>query len=133
MNEILIKYKQPIKFTCSSILSAIIDLTLFRLIMLIQIDKYYLIIFATVVARIISSIVNFTINKLWSFNSKGKTINEAKGYTCLFIVKMLLSSLLVSLLSNIAVDILFIKVGVDILLFFMAYYVQKKYIFKGKL
>src|SRR5574344_1320148 len=133
MKEIIKKYKTPIKFTCSSMFSALIDLIIFRLLMLLPIDKYMAIGIGTVVARIISSIVNFIINKWWSFESKGKTTKEAMQFFILFLVKMLLSSGMVSLLSNIPIDIVFIKMFVDILLFFMAYYIQKKYIFKGKL
>src|SRR5574344_1962570 len=124
MKEIIKKYKTPIKFTCSSMFSALIDLIIFRLLMLLPIDKYMAIGIGTVVARIISSIVNFIINKWWSFESKGKTTKEAMQFFILFLVKMLLSSGMVSLLSNIPIDIL---------LFFMAYYIQKKYIYKGKL
>lgn len=131
MKELLVKYKQPIKFTCSSVISAIIDLSIFRIIMILPVDKYYLITIATIISRIVSSIVNFFINKKWSFESKGKTKKEIFRFTILFVVKMGLSSLLVSLLSNINIDILFIKMGVDIILFFMAYYVQKKYIFNN--
>ena len=83
-------------------------------------------------ARIASSIVNFIINKKWSFESKGSTTKEAIGFSILFVVKMLLSSSLVYLLSNIKINLTILKSFVDICLFFFSYLVQDKIIFKGR-
>lgn len=132
MKKIISKYQKEIKFTLSSIFSSVIDLGLFRIIMCITfIDDNLLITSATIISRCVSSIVNFFINKKWSFASKGRTSKEAIEFFFLFIFKMGLSSFLVTILtSKINIDIIFTKAFVDIVLFFFAYYVQNTIIFK---
>lgn len=118
------------KACISSITSAAIDLGIFTLISRGS-SKFIIISVATVVARVISTICNFTINKLWTFKSDGSVTEEGILFFILFIVKMLLSSILVWLFNKyIIINQTVLKSIVDILLFFASYMVQKKLIFK---
>ena len=120
-----------IKASISSMISAGIDLGIYTLIAGDS-SIYYIILIATVVARIISSLVNFIINKKWAFKSNGKTTKELIYFYILFIAKLLASSLLVWSLSNTNINHTILKALVDIFLFFISYYIQSKYIFKNK-
>ena len=127
--ENIIKF---IKAELSSNISAVVDLGLYYLISNNS-NKFYIIMFATIIYRITYATINFIINKFWAFKSTGKTTKEALYFFILFIVKMLLSGLLVYLISKfIKLNNTIIKIFVDILLFFISYYIQNKYIFKNK-
>ena len=118
-----------IKASISSIISACVDLGLFSLICHNN-NAFLIIMIGTVVARVVSAIINFIINKYWAFQSKGRTTKEATLFFILFILKMLISSLLVWLLiKKIHLNKTIIKSIIDILLFFVSYIIQKKFIF----
>ena len=93
--------------------------------------KYFFIVLSTVIARIISGTVNFIINRNYAFKSTGRVRVELVSYTILFIIKMILSSLIVAYLSTkfMNVNETVIKIIVDTLLFFGSFYIQDKYIF----
>ena len=118
-------YKQPLKFLLASITSALIDLILFSV--MISVKKS--IILSTAFSRVISGMFNFSLNKKWSFKSKGNIKKEGLKYLALFIIQMLLSSVLVTLLCYTYLNIIFIKIIVDLSLFIISYFIQKKYIF----
>ena len=125
-----------IKFSMSGIISFIIDYLLFLLFANIIFKGYdlkNLILVSTVLSRIISSAINFTLNKTVVFNNKGNenTILLIVKYYTLCIVQMLLSAgivygvcCFVSLSKNI------VKIIVDLILFFVSYKIQKEIIFK---
>ncbi len=79
-----------------------------------------------------SGIVNFIINRCYAFKSTGKVKIELLEYFILFIIKMILSSLIVAYLSMKFMDIneTLIKMFVDTILFFGSFYIQDKFIFK---
>jgi len=125
------KVKIFIKTSISSIVSAIVDLSMFYILSNIFERKYFFIVLATVLARIISGTVNFIINRNYAFKSTGRVRVELVSYTILFIIKMILSSLIVAYLSTkfMNVNETVIKIIVDTLLFFGSFYIQDKYIF----
>ena len=135
----MIKIPQFVKFTMSSLLSCGVDFLFFFLVSFIG-SKFFgldskdsqLIITATVIARIISTIVNFTINKLWAFQSKKSATREVILFTILFLAKMAASAALVSYIASldfVKIQTLYIKMIVDSILFFVSYAVQKLFIF----
>ena len=126
------KIKIFIKTSISSIISACVDLGLFFLLTNIFSREYIYIILATIIARIASGVVNFYINRNYAFISNGNVKVELVSYTLLFIVKMLLSSIIVAYLSMkfLNVNETIIKVLVDSILFFGSFYIQDRYIFK---
>ena len=125
------KVKIFIKTSISSIVSAIVDLSMFYILSNIFERKYFFIVLSTVIARIISGTVNFIINRNYAFKSTGRVRVELVSYTILFIIKMILSSLIVAYLSTkfMNVNETIIKIIVDTLLFFGSFYIQDKYIF----
>jgi|APSaa5957512535_1039671.scaffolds.fasta_scaffold38561_2 glycosyltransferase involved in cell wall biosynthesis len=118
------------KFSVSSLLSFGLDIALFALFL-----SYFQSIFiATIVARTISGVFNFVLNRNFVFqvNKKSNLIKESIGYIILWSVLAILSGLIVSFAQGSPAYIVIpLKVSVDLLLFFMAFYVQKNIIFKG--
>lgn len=126
--------KEYIKFILSSFFSSLIDIVLFSLLLKLfsfQSDNFK-ILFATFLARLISSLFNFNINKIFVFKSHENSNNILIKYYVLCIIKMFLSALLVLFIHNIFdfINETVIKIIIDVILYFISYKVQKKYIFK---
>jgi len=123
-------YKPFIKNIASSLLSAIVDITSFML--LVHVGNR--IFSATVIARVMSGIFNFSLNKIWVFEMKDShnTRNESLKYLALFIMQMIFSGLLTQTLSNVLNfhnSLLFSKILVDCFLFVTNFIVQRFWIF----
>ena len=128
------KIKIFFKTSISSIISAGVDLSVFYFLSTVFERKYFYVVLATVIARLFSGTVNFLINKFYAFQSTGRVRVELVSYTILFIIKMILSSLIVAYLSTTftTTNETFIKIIVDVILFFASFYIQDKYIFNEK-
>jgi putative flippase GtrA len=127
-------YKPFIKNIASSLLSAIVDITSFMVLVNVG-GKIFS---ATVIARVISGIFNFSLNKIWVFKMKDShnTRNESFKYLALFTMQMILSGLLTDVLSNALSfhnSLLFSKILVDCFLFITNYMVQRFWIFPPKI
>lgn len=130
VKDSIIIYLNILKYSLSSLISALTDLSLFTVFAnLIFGTGYAGILAATVGARLISGGVNFSFNKYWVFQSKKRPAKEAFKYFCLFCCQMMTSWLLVSGLSSLPLNLTVIKVLVDSSLFFISYQIQKRYIF----
>lgn len=119
------------KYLSSSILSFLLDILVFTVILLWMPGKSYEIItFATVIARILSSIFNFVLNRFFVFQAGTK--KSIFGYFSLVLIQMFISATLVYLVSNIIIsgNTSVIKICVDTILFIVSYVVQKKLIFR---
>lgn len=131
--DTILLFKTPIKFAASSLSCYIIELTAFSLLSIFLFSKNALgILISTVIARVISGAVNFTLNKKWSFQNNKKWTGQFLKYAVLFVCQMTLSWLLVTLLSSLPAPITIIKAGVDLVLFALNYLVQKNWVFKTK-
>lgn len=129
-----VMFNEFFKFTVSGIASFLIDISLFTLFLFIiklfiKDNSLVAITLSTILSRLMSSLFNFYMNKLFVFNSKNK--NTMLRYYMLCITQMFLSSICVSLLfyltkSNESIC----KVIVDGILFIISFNVQKKYIFR---
>ena len=124
------------KYIFSSISSCLIDLALFALLCSLMRGKVtgYVAI-STVLARVVSGIYNYLITYLVVFKSKEKISTSGMKFLVLAIVQMSLSAALVtgfcSLLPG-APEIA-VKAVVDVILFFISFTIQQKYIFgKGR-
>ena len=92
------------------------------------------VVLATVVARLISGLFNFFVNKRFVFDSHAAARKVLPRYLCVFVLIMLLSAFLTSTLhlwtgwsDRIA------KIPVDLLLFFLSYRIQRNWVFaKGE-
>lgn len=129
-------YKQILKYILSSVGSFVIDIGLFFLLMLFMSGSKAAELICTVIARIASSLFNYTFNKKIVFGNKGSTLKTAIKYYALCIPQMLVSAGLVTLVSNIfsaegAGLVTGIKIIIDVFLFICSYIIQKKWVFKN--
>lgn len=122
-----------IKYSAVSIISCIVDILLFKIFLSVlpfKIDKDNLIIVSTVFARIISSLVNYGLNKKVSFNSNKNISNTIIKYYILCIVQMFVSGFLVSRIYIFTgFSEVIIKLVVDTILFIVNYRIQRMFIF----
>lgn len=121
------------KYILSSFSSSIIDILMFSLLchsFRNSTSKMY-IAYSTVLARILSAIYNYVINYKLVFSSNKKITNSAPRYFILAIIQMTLSAALTtfgSFIFKTASEVI-IKICVDAVLFFINYYLQKKYVY----
>lgn len=125
--------KTPLRYLCSSILCAIVDLALFTIVCHIQ-GKIAgeQILAATIIARIASGILNFILNRTWSFSSHSMARAQVMKYAALFCTQMFLSSFFVTRLVWMPVSKTVVKAVVDSILFCVSYIVQKNWVFQAK-
>lgn len=146
----LVVLKNFFKFMISSILSWLVDIGLFTLLVYLlegkltsEINVFGLfklstnVLVCTAAARVVSSIVNFIINRKTVFKSADNVASTAVRYYILVICQLLASSILVDIF---AVDLLnvtgiletVVKCIVDICLFIASYGIQRGWVFKNK-
>lgn len=121
------------KYTVSSLSSSLIDLGLFQIITLLlsRTNLTVQIWGATIIARIISSLYNYFVNKTIVFESSHDGNKTLIKYYALVVIQMCASAALVYLFVNIiGLPKIIIKIIVDILLFFASFKIQKKWVFR---
>ena len=116
-------YKDFFKYVISAGLSFILDLGLFNLF-----GIWFKVFTSTIIARVLSSIFNFTLNKNYVFENKTK--HTFYKYVCLCIFTMFMSATFVTLFTKTGLNKNICKIIVDTVLFIFNYFVQKMYIFK---
>lgn len=130
IDSILI-YRMFLSYSLSSIASFLVDIGMYALFILILqpfFDAAH-VVMATVLARVISSLFNYYVNRTVVFHSNPR--RSLVKYFSLVGMQMAASALLVYLLF-----LLFrngevvLKVIVDSFLFIVSYYVQKRWVFK---
>lgn len=129
IKDLIKKYETFIKYIIVAVVSFLIDIGLFTAF------NYLIknIIIATIIARCISSFVNYLLNKNQVFNSEEKTKTTIIKYYSLVIIQMLISALLVdNLYKVIKINATIIKIPVEFMLFICNYLIQKIIIFKNK-
>ena len=121
-----------IKYSCSSLSAAVIDLIAFSIFSGIfgKFSVEVKIWCATVFARIISSLFNYKINEKVVFKSKNKKKSTIFKYYLLVIIQMSCSAFLVSILNKYLIsNAVIAKFIIDALLFLVSYQIQRKFIF----
>ncbi len=136
VRDSLLIYKQFFRFSGSSIACACVDLGLFALITaLFNLNTAALVALATVLARLTSGALNFTLNRRWSFTDsgsrRGSISSQATRYLVLFFAQMLASMTLVTMLSFLPLPLVGVKMFVDGTLFVVSYFVQRNWVFKA--
>lgn len=124
------------KFFLSSGLSALIDYGVFTVLVCLlaaNTDRSVRILVATVAARVISSVCNYVMNRKAVFQSKASVNASLVKYYVLCICQMGVSYGLVLLFSgwlNLqGFTESLIKIVVDVMLFFISFQIQKKWVF----
>ncbi len=128
IKKLLNKYETFLKYILVAGISFVIDATLFYIFnTLCLLD----IILATIIARCISSFINYLLNRDKVFKSNVSKAESLLKYYGLVVVQMMVSALVVKGLSKIIpVNPVFIKVPVEFILFICNYLIQKIFIFK---
>lgn len=119
-----------IKFISTSLFSSIVDLGLAWLLMFVfkSYGSFMQIMLATIIARVISIFVNYSLNSKYVF--KGNE-HAFKRYLCLALGLMILSGLFVFIVVDIcSFNELIVKPVVDGILFLLSYSIQNKWVFK---
>lgn len=120
------------KFFVSAVSSSVIDLLAFTLICYLLKGKTELyVLFSAIIARLISSTYNFLINFKFVFESQKAYKKPAIRYIILASVQMMLSAILTSIgvyLFPFIVEPV-TKAIVDVVLFFVSFRIQHKYVF----
>lgn len=120
-----------VKFTASSLAGTVVDLGLFWILIYFlrgQVTGYIMI--STIIARIFAILVNYNLNAKLVFKDNGERKLPFAKYMTLAVIDMFGSGLLVSwLYSIIGWNETIIKIVVDATLFFVDYWIQKKFIF----
>ena len=124
--------RKYLKYVFSSVFSCVIDLALFALFCRFFKDRTpaYITV-STLLARIISGLCNYALNYKVVFGSRQKVAASGMKYLLLALVQMSLSALLVTVGCSLlpAAPEVAVKAVVDLVLFFISYKVQQKYIF----
>ena len=132
---VLDKYMIFIKYILVSGISFVIDLLFFKFFIAIFNNIDIKILLATICARIISSFINYILNRNAVFKFKEKEskfdFKSLYKYYGLVVIQMLVSALLVTNIYNILkIDEWIIKFGVDVVIFVINFFIQKLFIFK---
>jgi glycosyltransferase involved in cell wall biosynthesis len=123
-------YFPILKFSASSLLSGILDLTL---LLLIQ-SLYSNLLLSVIGARVLSSIFNYTLNKVFVFSQGNRSgfQNSFKKYFTLVLLIMALNYGLMHLINlQLGVPLFYAKLLTEAILFIFSYFIQKKIVFKN--
>lgn len=125
----LMIYKDMFKFAPSSISSFLIDYIVYALALLVlaAVPTSLKILLANGVARVTSSIFNYSTNKRLVFKNKDSVVKTGTGYFGLALGLFILDTLLIRLFYAVfGLNLLIIKILVGALLFCLSWLVQKK-------
>lgn len=128
-------YMLILKFTLSSLASFLVDFSLFALLnwLLAGLPAGQRLLLATVGSRLCSALFNFLMNKNVVFDSTAKTGSALVRYAVLCVCQMLCSYGGVYFFSEILpVPTLLSKILVDGTLFFISFFIQRRWVFKDK-
>lgn len=128
VSELIKKYEMFIKYIFVAGISFVIDIVFFSIFKFIFVGN---IIIATILARIISSFINYLLNKDKVFKSNEKSSKTIIKYYALVVIQMLVSAFAVdNLYKLLSINATLIKVPVEFILFVCNYLIQKILIFK---
>lgn len=126
-------YKEILKFSLSSILSFILDLTLYSILLIVFRSFRYCLQTANILARIFSATFNFCINRNYVFKRKRNLKKEIIGYISLATLILILNTIILSfLVNNLLLNKILAKIIVEVTLFIISYIIQSTIIFKKK-
>jgi dolichol-phosphate mannosyltransferase len=126
-------FKNFFKFMGVSLTSFILDITLFQLFILILGFTFARrrILISTILARAGSSLFNYCMNRSVVFKSRRKWNKTIIGYYSLAVAEAVTSGLSVYLLFQLTgFREVFLKAGVDLVIFLVSYRIQKLVVFK---
>lgn len=121
-------------YTVAAALSAAIDVVMFWVsyrFIFARMPEAFCYLASTVLARILSSIVNFVLNRRYVFNSTNSSVNSAIRYYTLWLGQMLASYVGLLALQAIlpAVPAVILKALIDVILAVLSYQIQLRWVF----
>jgi len=121
-------YSLFFKYIIVAILSFVVDISLFGIFRILK----FTILNATIVARILSSILNYTLNRNKVFKSFNK--KSLLKYYILVIIQMFVSGYSVKFLHKVIVNenVIFLKIIIDLIIFIVNYYIQREWVFERR-
>lgn len=134
-----IREAKIVKYLFSAGFSFALDLFLFWLLLnvIINSNDGYSILIAAVCARVVSSFINYILNRNMVFGSNNNTRIDLKTmfqYYLLVVIQLAVSTICTIILNNfIKIDTTVIKGMIDILIFVVNYFVQKFIIFNKEI
>ena len=131
----LMIYKDMFKFALSSLSSFIVDYLVyaFFLFVMMAVPISLRILLANGIARVTSSIFNYSTNKHLVFKNKDSVAKTGSGYFALALGLFILDTLLIRLFyTAFGLNLLISKIVVGFLLFLVSWVIQKKVIFKER-
>ena len=126
-------FKELIRFSLSSLFCAAVDIGLFTLILkLLSANAISWSLFgATSIARLVSAVANFLINKKIVFESSASAFAQGKKYFMLCAIQMIFSWLILHGLTYLSSEhVVVLKITTDIFLFLTNFLVQRVFIFR---
>ena len=125
------------KFMASSLICWAVDQGLFNLLNKIILNNADdasapTVFISKVIARVISATLNFNLNRNFVFGKNGKAKKSFLRYVILCVCILLLSAGGTMLLSMAGLNSTFASMLVDLLLYFVSYRVQERWVFKGE-
>ena len=131
----LMIYKNIFKFALSSLSSFVVDYIVYAIAILFlpTVPTSFRIFLANGLARVTSSIFNYSTNKKLVFKNEDGLVKTGMGYFGLAVGLFVLDTLLIRLFYAVfGMNHLIVKIIVGILLFAVSWTVQKKFIFKER-
>lgn len=125
-------YKEIIRFSCSSLLSFLIDYGMFTLWNFVfgALGMHQVVVLSNLGARCISSVCNYTMNKKYVFKDKESIHSSAVKYFSLVVAILGMNTLLLMILVHTILPNPYVaKIIVEIIMFVVSYYVQKHFVF----
>lgn len=120
-------YKEILLFSLSSIISFVVDYTVFVLLLSLMPSQLIL---ANLGARLISATVNFSMNRRIVFKSNKAIFKSAIQYLVLAILIISINTILLSfIVYNLHINQYFAKILVEGLLFVISWLIQRYFVF----
>lgn len=128
-------FKNILKFSLSSILAFIIDFLFYSIIIRLtsSIDTGISLILSNVLARVVSSGVNYYINRKYVFKHQESVLKSALKYYALAICILILNTVMLTfIVENILSNKFIAKILVESILFIISWSIQRFFVFKKK-
>ena len=126
-------YKEIFKFCAASIICFLVDYALYciGLVFTVSLGKGLSTVVSNVFARIVSSVLNFTLNKKVVFKRKGNTLKLAISYFMLALCILAGNTIVLKMFVEVFnIDTKIAKLITELIFFIISWFIQKFLIFK---
>lgn len=122
-------YRDIIKFSCSSLLSFLVDYSWYSAVLFFSGNVR----FANISARSVSSVLNFILNKKVVFKNKDNIFFSAAKYFLLaFVILTVNTELLELMVKKLKINGYIAKIAIEMLMFLFSWTMQRCFVFKKK-